>query len=55
MCNDFANLQNILDKRNDEINILRSDIANLIEENNMHKQDKSKLELNVSILNLNFN
>ncbi len=50
MCNDYSNLQKIVNKKHDEIDVLRSDIANLIEENNILKQDKNKLELNVMIL-----
>lgn len=50
MCNDYANLQSILDKKNNEVDILRSDIAGLIQENNILKQEKNKAELIVTIL-----
>lgn len=48
MCNDYSNLQNMLDYKNNEIDILRKDIAVLIDDNNILKQEKSKLELNVN-------
>ena len=53
MCNDYANLQSILDKKHNEIDILRSDIASLLQENNIVKQEKNKAELTVLILTLN--
>lgn len=50
MCNDYANLQSILDKKNNEIDILRSDISGLIQENNILKQEKNKADTIVSFI-----
>lgn len=48
MCQDINNLQDVVDKRNNEINMLRNDISNLIEDNEMLKKEAKKLELTVS-------
>lgn len=47
MYNDYANLQSILDKKHNEVDILRSDIASLIQENNILKQEKIKADITV--------
>jgi regulator of replication initiation timing len=44
------NIQNIIDKKTKEIDILRSDIATFIQENNMLKQEKNKAEIIVNII-----
>ena len=51
LCNDFADLQNILDNKNKESDIFRKDIINLVEENNTLNKEKNRLELTVSIIN----
>lgn len=48
LCNDFNALQNLLDERNNEIEMLRNDISTLINENNYLKQDKNKIESHVN-------
>jgi len=48
MCQDINNLQDVLDKRNNEIIMLRTDISNLIEDNNLLKKEANKFELTVS-------
>lgn len=53
MCIDFNNIQNILENKNNEINILRSDVSGLVQDNNFLKQEKNKLELLVKIFLLN--
>lgn len=48
MCNDYANIQIILEEKNTELNILSSDISNLLEDNRLLKKDKNQLELTVN-------
>lgn len=51
LCNDYNSLQNILDERNTEIEMLRNDITTLLNENNFIKQDKDKVESHVRKIN----
>jgi len=47
LSNDFADLQVILDSKNKELDLLRHDIANLVEDNNFILQEKNRLEIAV--------
>lgn len=49
LCNDFNSLQDVLEERNSEIEMLRNDITSLINETNYLKQDKEKLENHVRL------
>ncbi len=50
MFNEYANLQIILEEKDSENNILRSDINNFFEDNKKLKKDNIHLESTVKIL-----
>lgn len=51
---DYTNLQNILDEKNNEIQILCSDLDRVIQDNTLLKQEKNKQDKNVKIIIFNF-
>lgn len=48
MCNDFADIQDILESKNKDIDVLRHDISNMLEDNDTLKREKNRLEMNVN-------
>jgi len=44
-----VNLQSILDKKHNEVDIIRSDLAALLQDNNLLKQEKNKADITVEI------
>ncbi len=47
LCNDYADLQDILDNKNKELDILRNENTNLFEDNKILNKEKNRLEQTV--------